>query len=240
MSPLPHARRFWDSVRPRTRRGALLGTAAVIAGAAALSAVLFAGAVMAWSPYLDFSLHRDSNARTWAALDATYANSGICVTCHAPEATKLASGSHASIGCQSCHGALLEHSLASPDSAAATVTVAVPTDDVCVRCHVQADGRPATFQQIVPAEHYVPACLQCHDPHTAIAIRPPVVVHPLENLPPCLTCHGPDGFKARNLRHPSGSIDDQACLDCHGPGRGPDIDSLADPLADPVAGEVIP
>ncbi len=214
------AHRLWQSVRPRTRRGTALATAGILAGAAALSVVLFVGAAMAWSPYLDFSLHRDSNARSWAALQPSYANSSICATCHAPEGARLASAGHAAIGCQSCHGALLEHALASPDVAGAKVKIAIPTDEVCIRCHVQADGRPATSLQIVPGDHYISACLECHDPHTAIARRPPVVTHPLANLPPCLTCHGPDGFKARNQRHPSGSMDDGACLECHAAGRG--------------------
>lgn len=222
MSPMPRLRGFWASVRPRTRRGAVLGAVAILAGAAVLSVALFAGAAMAWSPYLDFSLHRDSNARQWAALDMSFASSSVCATCHTPEAGRLASAAHAGIGCQSCHGPLLDHSLASGDRAQATVAVAVPTDEVCARCHVQAQGRPATFRQIVPTQHYVSTCLQCHDPHTGVANRPPVVQHPLANLPPCLTCHGPAGFKARNVRHPAGQLTDQQCLDCHGPGRGPE------------------
>jgi len=48
-----------------------------------------------------------------------------------------------------------------------------------------------------------------------------VVRHPLDKLPPCLTCHGPEGFKARNQRHPAGTSDDKPCLDCHAAGRGP-------------------
>jgi len=219
---LPRVRSFWASVRPRTRRGGFLAAFAILAGAAVLSVVMFAGAVMAWSPYLDFSLHRDTNARQWAALDESFASSGICVTCHAPEAAKAASASHAGIGCQSCHGPLLAHTLASPDAAGSTVAVAVPTDGVCVQCHVQADGRPASFWQIIPADHYVSACLDCHDPHTGVAMRPPVVTHPLDRLPPCLTCHGPEGFKQRNQRHPAGTSDDSLCLDCHAAGRGPD------------------
>lgn len=217
----------WASVRPRTRRGAVLGVAAVLGGAAILSAVMFVGAVMAWSPYLDFSLNRDSDARNTAALGETFANTGICSSCHLPEAQKLSQATHKGIGCQSCHGALLAHSLASPGTvAAAAVPVAVPTDAVCVRCHVQAVGRPIAFHQIVPTAHYISACLECHDPHTAIANRPPIVQHPLNNLPPCLTCHGPDGFKQRNQRHPAGSSDDNLCLECHAPGRGP-AESLA-------------
>jgi hypothetical protein len=200
----------------------VLAAAAIVAGAAALSVVVFAGAAMAWSPYIDFSLHRDVDAKAWAVLDPTFASSTTCARCHQPEAARAASRSHAGIGCQSCHGPLLAHVESGDAADSTTVQVAVPTDEVCVRCHVQADGRPSTLRQIVPSAHYVSLCLQCHDPHTAVANRPPVVLHPLDNLPPCLTCHGPEGFKARNQRHPSGSVDDKPCLDCHAPGRGPD------------------
>jgi hypothetical protein len=213
--------RLWASVRPRTRRGGILAVIAIIAGAAALSVVLLVGAVMAWSPYLDFNLNRDVNARHWAGLGLSFASSSTCARCHATEGTRLASRSHAGIGCQSCHGALLEHTLESQGTGSQGVTIAVPTDVVCVRCHVQATGRPAGLRGIIPAEHYVSTCLACHDPHTAIANRPPVVQHPLDKLPACLTCHGPEGFKARNVRHPAGSSDDKPCLDCHAAGRGP-------------------
>jgi hypothetical protein len=218
-------RRSWDSVRPRTRRGTILATGTILGGAVALSAVLFVGAAVAWSPYLDFSLNRDSDARRAADYELTYASSSTCATCHAPQAAKLASKTHAGIGCQSCHGALLEHTLESENPGAATVKIVVPTDEVCVRCHVQATGRPAGLRGIIPTEHYTSTCLACHDPHTAIANRPPVVEHPLDKLPPCLTCHGPEGFKARNQRHPAGTSDDKPCLDCHAAGRGPAADN---------------
>jgi hypothetical protein len=214
-------RRFWASVRPRTRRGAVLATAGIIATACVLSAGLFVGAAMAWSPYLDFSLHRDVDAKQTAARELTFASSSTCAECHEPQAARLVSQSHAGIGCQSCHGAPLEHTLESEDPGAETVKIAVPTDEVCIRCHVQATGRPAGLRGIIPTEHYVSTCLACHDPHTGIANRPPVVEHPLEKLPNCLVCHGPEGFKQRNQRHPAGTSDDKPCLDCHAPGRGP-------------------
>lgn len=214
-------RRFWASVRPRTRRGRVLATAGVLGGAAVIAVVLFAGAAMAWDPYLDFALHRDSNAKQWAALPMTFADSSACAKCHLPEASRLASNAHAGIGCQSCHGALLAHVEAGQSASKSDVQIKVPTDEVCVRCHAAAEGRPASFKTIVPADHYVGQCLQCHDPHTARAEHPPVVSHPLDNLPPCLTCHGPDGFKARSERHPTGVLTDQECLQCHAQGRGP-------------------
>jgi hypothetical protein len=217
-------RRFWGSVRPRSRRGGILAVVGILAGAVALSAVMFVGAAMAWSPYLNFSFDHDSHAEEAAGLELTFASSSTCASCHEPQAAKLASKSHTGIGCQSCHGALLEHTLESESPDAATVKIAVPTDEVCIRCHVQATGRPAGLRGIIPSEHYVSNCLACHDPHTGVANRPPVVQHPLEKLPPCLTCHGPEGFKARNQRHPAGTSDDKPCLDCHAAGRGPGED----------------
>jgi len=215
------AARFWDTVRPTTRRGAALGLATIVGGASLLAVVFFVGATVAWSPYLESSVHPDTNARTWAALEPTYARDGTCATCHAIEAGKAATASHAGITCQSCHGALLDHSLASPGTAEVTAGLAVPTNEVCVRCHASAAGRPESLRQVEPARHYISECLQCHDPHTGISRRPPVVLHTLENLPPCTTCHGPEGFKARNQRHPA-IENDALCLPCHAAGRGPE------------------
>lgn len=233
-------RRFWQSVRPRTRRGRIVAAVSVLGGAALIAVALFAGAVMAWDPYLDFALHPDSNAKQWAALKMNFADSSVCLQCHVTETSRLGSHAHASIGCQSCHGPLLAHVEAGENASKADVRITTPTDEVCVRCHAAAEGRPADFKTIVPANHYVGQCLQCHDPHTALAERPPVVSHPLENLPPCLTCHGPDGFKARNQRHPAGTLTDQECLQCHAAGRGPAQITLPVASGQPQPSEVAP
>jgi predicted CXXCH cytochrome family protein len=233
-------RRFWASVRPRTRRGRVIAAAAVAGGAVVLAIAIFAGAAMAWDPYLDFALHPDSNAKQWAALDMTFADSSVCASCHHAEAGRLDSNAHSGIGCQSCHGPLLAHAEAGQNASKSDVLIKVPTDEVCVRCHAAAEGRPAAFKTIVPADHYVGQCLQCHDPHTSIAEHPPVVSHPLDNLPPCLTCHGPDGFKARNQRHPTGLLTDQECLLCHAEGRGPEMITLPVASGQPQPSEVTP
>ena len=224
MSPGSRVRRFWDSVRPRTRRGGFLAAAAILGGAAALSVALFVGGAMAWNPYLDYTLNPDVNAKQWAALPLSFTASSTCQECHADQQARLTAFTHVGIGCQSCHGPLLEHAEAGDKATSDQVAVRVPTDEVCVRCHAASTGRPAEFRQITPGLHYVSSCLECHDPHTGIANRPPVVRHPLDDLPPCLTCHGPEGFKARNQRHPTGSEDDNRCLECHADGRGPEDD----------------
>lgn len=217
---------FWASVRPRTRRGGTIAAAAILAGAAMLAVGIVAGAAMAWNPYLEYSLDNTVDARGWAGHEMTFASSDQCAECHEAEAAAAVSASHEGIGCQSCHGPLLEHVEAGEDADSNSVAVAVPTDVVCVRCHVQAEGRPAGLREIIPTQHYVSVCIQCHEPHSAIANRPPIVEHPLDDLPPCLTCHGPEGFKARNQWHPAGTSDDKPCLDCHAPGRGPLVDEV--------------
>src|SRR5512135_1117447 len=116
-------RRLWASVRPRTRRGRIVAAVSVLGGAAVLAVVLFAGAAMAWNPYLDFALHPDSNAKQWAALEMTFADSAVCEKCHLPEASRLASHSHADIGCQSCHGALLAHAAAGQNASKSDVLI---------------------------------------------------------------------------------------------------------------------
>lgn len=213
--------RFWLSVRPRTRQGAALAVAGILAASAFLAAVFVVGAMMAWSPYVESVVRPDANPRALAALELSYGDAAMCQRCHEPEFAKAASGSHDGIGCESCHGALYEHAVASPGVTESAAAPAVPTDELCVRCHTSAAGRPTSVRQVVPADHYVAECLQCHDPHTGISRRPPIVLHTLVDLPPCVTCHGPEGFKARNQRHPD-VAGDEPCLACHAPGRGPE------------------
>ena len=209
--------RTWDAVRPRTVRGAVL----FFVLAAACSLLIFVGATVASSAVAEYGFRPDVNSAAWRALQPAYGEVALCARCHETQYARLTSATHAGIGCESCHGPQGDHALASPGTAEAGFDVAVPTDELCVKCHVAVEGRPAGFRQIVPADHYTTACLACHDPHTAISRRPPVVAHPLGNLPPCITCHGPDGFKARSQRHPIVAADDPTCLACHQAGRGP-------------------
>jgi hypothetical protein len=215
------ARQFRLIVRPTGGRGPIRGILAIGALGVVLSIAFYVGGATASSLYGEYGFHPDANESVARALTPAYSDVSLCVTCHAVEYRRLTSATHAGIGCESCHGPLAAHALASPGTLEAKVKVAVPTAEVCTKCHAAAVGRPAGFRQIVPANHYISACLQCHDPHTGISRRPPVVQHPLDHLPPCVTCHGPDGFKARDQRHPTVSGEDKVCLACHLVGRGP-------------------
>ncbi|HEX5828442.1 MAG TPA: multiheme c-type cytochrome [Candidatus Limnocylindrales bacterium] len=211
---------FWASVRPRTRRGAILATAAILGSAAALSVALTVAIAMAWSPYVTWDLDNESNPRAWAARELSFAGSETCQECHQPQGIELAANPHEGVSCESCHGPLGEHAESSPEPGA-DLALAEPEDESCLRCHTDAAGKPATISTIDPWQHYKPVCLECHDPHTSDAMRPPIVLHPLDDLPPCVVCHGPEGFKARNQRHPDEATEDAVCLECHGKNRGP-------------------
>jgi hypothetical protein len=199
-----------------------------IAAAASAAAVTVARPLTA-----EFGFHPETGISFWRARDPEFADSAQCGQCHTIEHARLVSASHAGIGCQSCHGPLAEHADRAGLNADNGFSAAPPASDVCVKCHTAVLGRPASFRTIVPADHYTSTCLACHDPHTGIANRPPVVSHTLDQLPPCLTCHGPAGFKARNVRHPLAASSDKACLECHAAGRGPDADRTPPPTEAP-------
>lgn len=208
---------FWASVRPRTRRGALRGTAIVAGLAMALSVALygaFAVGITEVAPYLERTLHPEWNAQEQAGSELTFAGAATCGACHQAETTRLVTSKHAAIGCESCHGALNQHASSSPGPDA-DLLIATPTDELCVKCHEVTAGRPVSFPQVEPTAHFTLECLACHNPHSGVSMKPPVVQHPLEGLPLCMTCHAQWAFEARDIRHPDASTDDQACLACH-------------------------
>ena len=182
---------------------------------------MFVGAAMAWYPYLDFSSTATRTPAQWAALELSFTSSTTCAECHETEHARLVSRDPARHRLRELpRRARASTRRRASEASAVDGRRAVPTDEVCVRCH-RRRGPAAGFRQIVPAQHYVSSCLECHDPHTGIANRPPVVLHPLDNLPPCITCHGPEGFKARNQRHPDGSDRRQQVPRVPRAGRGP-------------------
>jgi hypothetical protein len=205
------ARAAWRAMRSTSRRGLAL----VVGATATFAVVFYLGLAAVASFASQYGHDTEANAGEWRALVPAFAQATSCGGCHAPQQARLASATHAEIGCESCHGPLRAHALAGSGPEAAALEVAPPTDAVCLTCHEAALGRPARFRQVEPDDHYVATCLQCHDPHTGISNRPPIVEHPLERLPECVTCHGPDGFKARNQRHPTVSDEDRFCLSCH-------------------------
>jgi hypothetical protein len=103
-----------------------------------------------------------------AALDLVrsrpiaYAGQETCVMCHDDQAKVRASGKHAHVSCEACHGPLAKHA----DDPEANVPKLPEVADLCRRCHEKDAAKPKSFRQVVTAEHSGGmACNSCHVPH---------------------------------------------------------------------------
>jgi len=91
-----------------------------------------------------------------------YAGRAACVSCHGVIAETQHKGKHATLGCEGCHGALMQH-VASPRTVKPAKLVAAK---LCANCHEKNIARPKTHKQVHAAEHSSgEACTSCHDAH---------------------------------------------------------------------------
>jgi len=91
-----------------------------------------------------------------------YAGQDACVMCHDDEAKARASGKHAGVHCEACHGPLADHA-----SDPSTHVPQLPdVANLCRRCHEKDAAKPPSFPQVATAEHSGGAlCNTCHQPH---------------------------------------------------------------------------
>lgn len=188
----------------------LVGGLVVVLGLA----VVLSGAAVAIA-YDQFGFHPERNALSWAALAPRYADGAPCSRCHAPQEDAWSASNHRTVSCQVCHGPLAAHAAeTSPGAPAGSVTLPRVPEGICATCHERVLGRPKAVPQVALAEHYPEAsCTWCHDPHHALAVRPPDISHPLDRLPACTTCHRPAGLKPLPVGHEEAP--DQVCRACH-------------------------
>ncbi len=91
-----------------------------------------------------------------------FAGQAECVLCHEEEAKTRASGRHAHVACEACHGPQSEHT-ADP---VARKPVLPNVATLCVRCHQKDAAKPKGFPQVSPEEHSGGmVCNTCHQPH---------------------------------------------------------------------------
>ncbi len=94
----------------------------------------------------------------------SYAGQDTCVMCHDGEAKERASGRHAHVACEACHGPQAAH--ANADDPSAHKPRLPDVANLCRRCHEKDAAKPAHFPQVVTAEHSGgAACNSCHQPH---------------------------------------------------------------------------
>jgi hypothetical protein len=92
----------------------------------------------------------------------SYAGQATCVLCHDDQATVRASGRHAKVACETCHGPQAKHA----DDPGALKPKLPDVATLCARCHEKDSAKPKTFPQVVTAEHSGGmVCNTCHKPH---------------------------------------------------------------------------
>ncbi len=91
-----------------------------------------------------------------------YAGRASCARCHAPQVDVKAAGKHAGLGCETCHGALMQHA-ANPTH---TKPAKLDAKSLCPVCHELNAARPRSIKQVKSVEHSSgEACNTCHQPH---------------------------------------------------------------------------
>jgi hypothetical protein len=124
-----------------------------------------------------------------AALPLAYAGTTACEGCHVgkyesafadpdvPVPDPLKDNRHYVLRCESCHGPLAVHARekkedeqreaeGKPDVGEDTPVPLVASDTLCLGCHRQITGRPATQPQVVTGDHGgQDKCEDCHRPH---------------------------------------------------------------------------
>lgn len=91
-----------------------------------------------------------------------YAGRAACSTCHAAVVETQKNGSHATLGCEGCHGPLLKHAAAPKSEKPAKLAAA----KLCANCHEKNIARPKWHKQVDAAEHSSgEPCTSCHEAH---------------------------------------------------------------------------
>ena len=118
-----------------------------------------------------YGYHRGASDAEQAMLPALFTGSKKCAQCHADQTSEWASGKHAGVACETCHGNWQAHNnntkiKAGKDSSAAA----------CLLCHAAVDARPADFPQIADLQKHVAdkggayekgmLCVGCHSSHS--------------------------------------------------------------------------
>jgi hypothetical protein len=112
------------------------------------------------------------------SLPLVHAAEAGCLSseCHGEKAAKdesriVLKGGHASLACQACHGPAQAHV---DSQGKESQSVACDDSGLCMLCHAQVAGRPASIKQIASFEEHKKeksgeqekTCVDCHDSHT--------------------------------------------------------------------------
>ncbi len=89
-----------------------------------------------------------------------YRQAEVCSECHAETYKEILGGSHATVECENCHGAGVEHTIY---RTADSITID-DSREACMVCHKSIPGRTAV-ETVDDAHHPGVKCAVCHNPH---------------------------------------------------------------------------
>jgi len=110
-----------------------------------------------------YGWHRTSNEAEWKKVTVKYKGSEACKECHEKNYNDITSSPHADIGCENCHGPLLNH----PED---PEKLSIDRNrELCLRCHLKLSYKTSdrgNLKGINPETHNAGSkCVQCHAPH---------------------------------------------------------------------------
>jgi hypothetical protein len=141
--------------------GHLIRPAVVLVGVLGLFLVVRSAIIPA--AFGKYGHYRPGALDSIAARPISYAGQDTCVLCHEDQAKVRASGKHAHVACEACHGPLAGHALDPVNNKPKLPEVA----SLCVRCHEKDSAKPKEFPQVASAEHSNGmVCNDCHKPHS--------------------------------------------------------------------------
>lgn len=121
---------------------------------------LIAQAVLVPADFGQVGHYRTGALKANASRTPAFAGQAACFDCHPDVVEARAANQHKNVRCEACHGPLATHATEGvkavrPDAAA-----------LCVKCHSANSARPASFPQVVPADHAGgEVCTTCHSAH---------------------------------------------------------------------------
>ncbi len=135
-----------------------------MAGIFGIGITLFLGLQMLLVPktFGRYGHYRAAAIDEEAARPVRYAGRAACASCHTPVVEAKQAGKHAALGCEGCHGALMQHGV---DPARNRPRKPDPKA-LCPSCHEVNVARPKWLKQVKSAEHSSgESCTTCHPPH---------------------------------------------------------------------------
>lgn len=165
----------------------------------------------------DYGFYRAGALDEEKARLPLYAGRSACQECHADVAAIHAKDAHASVECETCHGAGAAH-IKDNDSPMAPAA----SKEDCLVCHRMLDARPGSFPQVDWQKHYQfvgardasVACVRCHSGHEPLYLDHDLHsarLHPL--IQECASCHV--GRTDESLKRPDTHPKIFQCDYCH-------------------------